>query len=368
MPYRKKAAAPVAIDLGKEFAAAIVGTEASWLGDYVPFIGFDIVDVATMCNSGPPAAVAWQLADFTPSVTNVFGIVAKIKQAALAEVFPTFCEGYADPTTNNVVEHLYGASMSYPTGSVPAGTVAAVTLTIDSIDGPDTMRFDFQPALDASGNTAQVDAYFRADSATAGWSQRRTDWPVNCRGWDMALMTKSGGHFTLTWEMSQPAPPVPTRPAEPAPSNLVAPTASGATDIPTLSRQLDTLQTLVRLVNRQVQDLLARSGEGAVLVPTASRAVTGGATDFNIPLSVGILITLANRPPYLGSEPDQPTRYFQVGRVALGTADGWYQSTPLEHDLTVLMPLPPGVTHVGIFLEDGMTAVVTPLAPPLGTL
>jgi len=75
----------------------------------------------------------------------------------------------------------------------------------------------------------------------------------------------------------------------------------------------------------------------------------------------GLSIELANIPPWASVRYGAPDRYPRLAWAAVGNGDGFLPDVALPHVRTLLLPLPPGMTLLGLTLVDGVTATVTEL-------
>jgi hypothetical protein len=76
---------------------------------------------------------------------------------------------------------------------------------------------------------------------------------------------------------------------------------------------------------------------------------------------VGLKIALSGIPAAFGSRLTVPVDHVNVGRVALGNADGFAPDLILEHSNTLLYPIPDSMTLVGLTLSSPVTAIITEL-------
>lgn len=76
---------------------------------------------------------------------------------------------------------------------------------------------------------------------------------------------------------------------------------------------------------------------------------------------VGLAIALTTVPSWVSSEFGAPQLFFDLGRIALGTADGWLPSIPLVTTAQLVLPVASDMTLLGWTLSDGVAATVTEL-------
>jgi hypothetical protein len=80
---------------------------------------------------------------------------------------------------------------------------------------------------------------------------------------------------------------------------------------------------------------------------------------------IGLLIVLGNLPASLGRRGGFPWDYFGMhARLAYGDANGYCPTVVLEHERTLLLDLPSGMTIVGLSLMPPLTATITELDAP----
>jgi hypothetical protein len=133
-------------------------------------------------------------------------------------------------------------------------------------------------------------------------------------------------------------------------------------DIPDLGAELDNIELKLDWVT---QTLMFIAGRTATPPIGADDPV---AVDPDAPVEIGdssgIIITVSGIPPGVGEDFGTPVRYHKLGRVTLGTPDGWLPSFDLEQNPLVITPIPAGVTRVQVAVRPPATATVILLRPP----
>jgi hypothetical protein len=408
MPYQKKPTAPGVIDLGVALAAQIVGTEAAWLGAYIPLLGYSAVNVAEMCAAGIPADSEWVFSDSLLTLTGIGMVLlaAKVKRVAIAQVFPTYCQLVADPTADGWVSMgsgtLAGTAYGIGTGDlvVPAHTKGfRVVATI--VDNPTNTGATFAGLYRDPGFTKWVDNPLRAVGATcdtailntiaggpaprsgtdgvvtypAGDHVDTTHWDWNsdyplttCQpNWNLDGSADGGHPMHWTWHVYAWAPggdsgTALVRPALPHPAGQVDPAlTTGSTDIAGLAGDLARVDTMLQTLMTLALASEARDTSG--YVDEASESATANSQTVAISGAIGVLVRVSGRPTYLSVVGNTPQRFYRLGQITLGTPDGWYAPVDIVHDATVLSPLPPGVTRAAVQLATPMVATITPIRP-----
>jgi hypothetical protein len=142
--------------------------------------------------------------------------------------------------------------------------------------------------------------------------------------------------------------------------------------IPPVKRTYETIQDLGDELDRQefkletignavdwlatVQTLPPGSVESPVAAPDAVPIDLTGA--------VGFVVSLAGIPPEASEEFGEPIRLSHVGRIPLGTANGWMPAIDIRQNPQVVAPLPPGVVSCVVKTDPPIAATVMILRPP----
>lgn len=112
---------------------------------------------------------------------------------------------------------------------------------------------------------------------------------------------------------------------------------------------------------RGVLDYVQRQGVPDTYAYGSSHAGLTGDGDFGVASILGLSITFTTLPstyPSFGGDPDM---YHQLGRISLGTADGWERSWWATHSPYLILPISAAVTKVGWTFPSGIVATITEL-------
>lgn len=375
MPYRGKTGAPIVLNLGQALAAEIVGTDAAWLGQFIPFLGMDMIDVGAMCVAGPPTDITLGPLDFIGLPWNSIG---KLQRIAISQIFPTYCE-------------LYGVGG----GQVGVwGPSQCLQIGPNSASAPFANLYNYAPA---PAGTTQVRYQW------IGWVDRTAPWPVQfhdtrpdgsyvsqweqgagsmagtLNGWVTQAMT-AGDHFQVVQFTDSSGqicvqynatstPPQPTAPDMPQPPGIPLPVSTPtAATLASIALELDRQETKLDLLVAHIITLAAavldQGGTPADAVPV----VPGTPTDLTD--AIGFVVTVSNVPASRSLDFGEPQHIVKLGKINTGTAQGWYPSMDLTHSPMVIMPLAPKTTRVTVTdLPPGVTATIATIKKeraPLG--
>jgi hypothetical protein len=87
-----------------------------------------------------------------------------------------------------------------------------------------------------------------------------------------------------------------------------------------------------------------------------------GSGEITVADLIGVSIDVTTNPGYTGLIVGDPATIFKVGRVNLGTADGWTVSRDIDHDGSLVLPVQAGVfTKIGYTLNPGVVVAVREL-------
>jgi hypothetical protein len=357
--WEKKPDAPNVIDLGTELLGQIVGTDAAWLGSYIPFLGQTTVDVTTFCRAGPPPDAQWNAGDllsFTNPISGVMGF-QKMQRVALAEVFPKFCESTEAVQTCKIVGLYEGNNFGNNqlfVAAIPAGALS-VKLTLDAGTNTRLVIYNVPPTPPGSTLNGGIGTEF------AEGVPQEFAWPAGSTTADVRLHDADGSTRSVTMEVCMPASTdVPYIPSPEPPNIIPPPQTTGSTDIPGLAKDLAALETKLDIIRAIVSNLAGAHQLPAVddgEPPTDPASTTSASLEG----AKGFVISVSGLPDYLGGEPGSPPRHFRMGRYVVGYPQGWGPSQELEFEQTVVMPLPLGATSVNVHVWPPMVASITKL-------
>jgi hypothetical protein len=375
VPYRAKTGAPIVLNLGQALAAEIVGTDAAWLGQFIPFLGMDMIDVGSMCVAGPPTDIELGPLDFLGLPWNSIG---KLQRIAVSQIFPTYCELYGVGGGQVGVwgpsECLFVAagSASVPFanttvfGAAPAGTTQARYQWHDWVDRTAPWPVDFNQFTPAGANISHNQQGAGSMVGTlSGWIT------VNWTAGNHLVVyqyTDSSGTVCVQYNATS-TPPQPTAPDMPEPDGLPAPvgTPTDAT-LASIAAELDRQETKLDLLVAHVITLAAAVLDQGGTPDDAVPVVPGTPTDLTD--AIGFVVTVSNIPASRSLDFGEPQNIVKLGNINTGTAQGWYPSMDLTHSPMVIMPLAPKTTRVTITdLPPGVTATIATIKrerAPLG--
>jgi hypothetical protein len=381
MTWTRKAAAPLSFNLGEAFAALVTGDSSwSWLTGWIPILGNPSVDTDQFCALGPPTTDDLAFTDFsnrnrTPleAVLSKVLLAGKIRNWVYGRTFSAYCENvvsfgtFADYFSGYVcADHSGLGSWSSGVNPVPAGsTQYRVTFTgvTSGIYHGWQQRIMFYTDAGGSGRVDYNDGHPPTDPssgfttgpvsvpASHGWFQVMliaADSSSVCAG--VQIEFNGGGTSTFV-----PDPPV-------QPTGVVPPTTKMYESIADLGAELDAqeskLDYLISLAQFQASNtaLPAASADAPVdVVPDETIDLTD---------AVGFVVSLSGIPSGADEAFGLPVKYHRIGRITLGTADGWLPSIEISQNNQVVAPLPPGVTQCSVVVHPPTTATVIVLHPP----
>jgi hypothetical protein len=156
-----------------------------------------------------------------------------------------------------------------------------------------------------------------------------------------------------------PTPPFPAMPVGlPDPPQLCTP-SDLTTQLAMMKAELDDLKLLAKLI-------VARVGPQSYLLG-ASHNVTGRGEIVVSGIS-GVLVTALVIPAGVGSENDDPVRYFDLGFIDFGDSNGWSAHQRWLHTPQFFYTAPVQTSRVGYAIEAGVTAEIVELIPVISNL
>jgi hypothetical protein len=134
-------------------------------------------------------------------------------------------------------------------------------------------------------------------------------------------------------------------------SPTISPTSCAAD--PAILQVLDRIDQMVQLIQRQAVPFAFIDG-------TVHSGLSGdGELTVSVPL-IGIRVDLLTIPSRAGLRVGDPDAHFDIGRVSLGDADGWFGTRVLDTDGLIWQPRWSGaVTRIGYALTPGVVADIT---------
>jgi hypothetical protein len=379
--WTRKSTAPAYVNGGEAFTALITGDGTwGWLLGWVPIIGNPLIDVNALCAAGPPTVTPIALTDFLPDhprnwweqIGSDVRTVAKLRSLMYDRLFSAYCESVTPSGSyfdrfNDTVCTPSGGNWGLFVQPIPAGATHGhaiftaadppgagniwqyrMVLWSDAVGGG---RVDIGSGLPGTGATGWDSGVF----STAGSAYftimliSSTDVTTHVQCAHVQLMFDAGGTETHT------ATP------QPAPTGLPPRTAVTAADLTSMAAELDNLEFKLD----HVVALIGFLTSATALPPEFADAPVPAVADtpLDVTGAAGILVTVSGIPAGADEQFGTPPKYHRLGRVTLGTADGWLPSFDLEHNPLVIMPIPAGVTRAQVSVSSPITATVTVLRP-----
>jgi hypothetical protein len=165
------------------------------------------------------------------------------------------------------------------------------------------------------------------------------------------------------------APPaVPYRPLIPtAPTDVPAPVAPIICDgsdlcasLDAISKQLVGLAAQISLTRLDVQ-LIQRQHVPFGYVHGPSHSALSNDGDFAVSDILGLGVTFTTLPGIYDPTVGDPDTYHQIGKISVGTVDGWLRSWQPTHSPYMILDISGAVTKVGYSFKPGIVATITEL-------
>jgi len=372
MTWTKKSAAPDYFNQSAAFLTLATGDSAfEWLIPWIPLaLSYRIYKTSDFCALGPPP-VAAPLTDvdfvgLIPSnpFTALLALAAlrpRLEAIALERIFAGYCENIVTGGSTVVTQlvDVFNTTGLLYFGCAPAGSTSVTVTTVGLISGPN-FDYDFQAASDCVGS-GLVDAVVRGHNTAPGTALTAT-WNPSWPGWVFVSINTGQAHVRLDWTVPNAigtfdfAPPAPTQP----PSAIPPSTRSYAT-IADLGKELDAQESKLDLLVSAVSFLASTTA----LPPTIAAAPADAtAAPLHTPGAIGYRVDVSGVPPGADEHFGPITKFHRVGRVSIGSVNGWLSSIDLEHSPMLIAPLPQGVDTIQVTCYPPATATVTALYPP----
>lgn len=127
-----------------------------------------------------------------------------------------------------------------------------------------------------------------------------------------------------------------------------------------LSHQIDALSLIASYTLRTVT-FMQRQDVPIGYVTGAAHGPLAGAGDFAVYGIIGLAVSFSSLPAPTDTAPADPATYHSIGKVTIGTGDGWERSYMPTHSPYLIFPVSAAVTKVGYAFADGVTATITEL-------
>lgn len=127
-----------------------------------------------------------------------------------------------------------------------------------------------------------------------------------------------------------------------------------------IARQVRALTANLQVVLTETT-LIQRQGVPFGYLHGLAHSALSGSGDFTVQGIVGLSVTFDVLPPIYVPTPGDPATYHQIGKVTIGTADGWERSWQPTHSPYLILPIAGAVTRVGWAFPVGIVATITEL-------
>jgi hypothetical protein len=163
-----------------------------------------------------------------------------------------------------------------------------------------------------------------------------------------------------------PAIPVPPPLVIAPPGAPIAPiaVACDSTDLcgllNALMRQLAGMSASIAQLRSDVTLIQRQGVPFGYLTGSVHSALTGSGS-WTIADILGVAVTFDALPPELETGSTTPPTYHQVGKISLGTINGWRRSWQPTHSPYLILPVSGAFTRLGYTFSDGVVATITEL-------
>jgi len=178
-------------------------------------------------------------------------------------------------------------------------------------------------------------------------------WPAYCE----CLPATGGGPAPVIYpsarQEQEPGAPGPIAPA-------VCDNLDLCSSINALSKHLTAISGELALVRQDVRLIQRQGVPFAYLAGTIHSAISGSG-EFSIADLIGLSVTFITIPDGHLAPSSDPLTYHQLGKVSLGTANGWRRSWQPTHSPYLILPISGAFTKVGYSFAAGVVATITEL-------
>jgi hypothetical protein len=383
--WQKKAAAPAYARFLDRLKADVTGSAEAWTLPFLDQLSDYVVDVNAFCAAGPEECESLDAFDFIgflprPSWVGA-GLTALGLQNKLAcfgrnRLFGAWCENVVASGTwsdwfNATVCANHTTLGNWDTGivAVPAGStqyrITFSDVTVWLYHGWQ-QRIIFYTDAGGSGRVDYNDGTPPTDPS-AGFTTGIVNIPAGHGFFRIMLLAADAaevcGGVRIEFNGGGTSPYVP--PLVTAPPSAVAPAPGVYPDIASLGVKLDEIEEKLHNVIYNVTQLVIND------FPVTHEPVTApvDATNAEVPLDddvIGVLVTVSNAAPYADVRFGAPYSYHRLGRLVIGTVNGW--GTPLDITVSPMLvwDLPPHPTRMAVYVAPPATATVQPLRRAVG--
>jgi hypothetical protein len=370
--WTPKAGLTDTLQLNVAFAAALTlvpGLE--WLAAYAFLVEGAVIELPGFCAAGPHVAPALTLDDFLNIGSDPIGLKEKIGQVARDMVFGSVCEQVTTGVTGvcQTGQQVLPANpaTSYPdknaesagdviTNSSVRKWLKCTMVSVDQFFGDVGVKAPDGTTYNIVGGSFDPGVLFSEKSGPVSF-------PL-VDGLQFWVFGYAPHQCTFNWEvvcddMTTTDPHIPTE----QPSDLVPlPPAPTTADLAAIAAAIDALEFKTAFVSNAVSWL---ASQVAVAPATRDDAVTA---EPGVPLvakgAVGFLVVVSGIPASADEAFSDPPQYHRLGRITIGSADGWLPSFDLEHSPQLVMPLPLGSDRIVVHAAAPAVATVQALYPP----
>jgi hypothetical protein len=161
------------------------------------------------------------------------------------------------------------------------------------------------------------------------------------------------------------SPPVIVLPRPPG--TAPGPTTAFTCDNTDLCTQFKTLQLAIAAVLQRVDriegmtTLIQRQGVPFGYITGATYAGLYGQGEYAVSDLIGLAVNFTTIPSSYIAHPGDPLTYHQIGKISVGTAEGWERSWMPTHDPYIILPISGAITKFGYTFPPGIVAAITEL-------
>jgi hypothetical protein len=371
-----KAGTPAWLVVAATALEVLVTRRFPWLGPFLAALPVLSVDTTDFCADGPVDMPTWTASDLGQLVTG--GSVDKLLQTIRHVAWYEFCEcnapdppltppfvgppadiPYVAPNPVGQCDQFHGEVSSVNTlffGSLSLGNVITggrplpigathQTLAVQVISNPSDDILDLTLEItygDPANNAISVRTVTGDPRSAPTQFQGVVAIPTGATQWIGRFTTNSSqsGPLHLVADVMTHCGGPPTALRQPC-----------CPPDPTLVTKVDQLLELVTLIQRQ--------GVPFAYVPALTYSGLSGAGEINFTDPIlRLRVDLDTLPGWYGMAEGAPDRLFEIGWVALGTADGFEPPRPITNT-PFLLPVRGDITRIGYSFGVGIVATIT---------
>lgn len=377
MVWQKKAAAPDFARFLDRVKADVTGTPEAWTLPFLDQLSDYVVDVNAFCAAGPEECDSLDALDFLGFLPRPSWLGAGLTVLSLQDklacfgrnrLFGAWCENvvpagqYGNETCYRVDKAPAQNDVTRVTVDKPAGATHLKT-RCSSTDGVSGSRVFYCQVIWlglTSGDPHPMD-YIGPQNPNAVYTLTippgTTAVQFNNYDWVM------GGTVCTQWDGGGTAPYVP--PTVVQPPTAIGPEPKVYVDIPDLGRELDSIEQKLHSLVYGVTQL--QVSDFPVVHEPVSAPVD--ATNTEVPLEedvIGVLITTSNVGPFADERFGLPVALHRLGRVVIGTVNGWGRPIDITVSPMLIWDLPPKPTRIVAYAAPPATVTVQPLRRAVG--